>query len=410
MNEYAPKSAADLLADESFLLYCSGDEKATAIWEQQLQLDPALREVAAEAKRLHNLVKAELTDAGAATRSFKTLLPPAAIPLYKNRNLLRQPWTRIAAAIILLAVAGGGMRLLMKDKTEQPQPEQSITKSKPAESDAMPGSNIATLVLADGSSVVLDSAANGEIASQGNSRIIKLPNDQIRYETAASSASIGFNTILTPKGGQYKLVLPDGTGVWLNAASSLKYPTAFTGRERRVTVTGEVYFEVAKMNNRMPFVVEKDGLEIRVLGTHFNVNTYADEPQFKITLLEGSVAIRNKSMANPIVLVPGQQARFAGENGSGSNTGKPELLSDVDVEEVMAWKNGRFDFSNADIQTIMRQIARWYDLEVVFKGTVPQRQFAGKITRNTNLSNVLKILEQSNIHFEVENRTIVVKP
>ncbi len=433
MNDNTPKSAADLLADESFLLYCAGDEKEREKWEQQFVLVPGLRETAAEAKRLYGLVKVEMADAGAEARSFADLLPlqdnagsynaagdqrPPVIPLTPSKPLLRRPWTWAAAAAILLVFILGGRRLFMTDSSVTPVPAPPVANTEPVQRDAAPGRNTATLILADGSSLLLDSAANGELASQGGTRIIKLPNDQIRYQAEATGAApIGYNTIQTPNGGQYKLVLPDGTGVWLNAASSLRYPTAFTGKERRVSVTGEVYFEVAKVSgpvtgasrpqaaaaSAMPFIVEKDGMEIKVLGTHFNVNTYADEPESRITLLEGSVAVTGAGAPQSLTLRPGQQARLNADS-------QPHLFNDIDVDEVMAWKNGLFDFSSADIQTIMRQIGRWYDLDVVFRGTIPQRQFSGKITRGTNLSNVLKILEQSNIHFEVENRTIVVKP
>lgn len=410
MNDNEPKSVADLLADESFLLYCTGNEKETENWQQQFLLVPGLRETAAEAKRLYGLMSAEKADAGAAAKNFAGLLQPRRTAESidtggRVKPLLLRPWVWAAAAVILLLATVGGKRLFMSVTVESTLSEAPVSKAPSVQTDPAPGKNSATLVLADGSSVLLDSAAAGQIASQNGIRIIKLPDDQIRYQQEGQAdGPVGYNSIQTPNGGQYRLVLPDGTGVWLNAASSLRYPTRFTGNERRVSVTGEVYFEVTKMPAR-PFVVEKDGMEIRVLGTHFNVNSYTDEPDLRVTLLEGSVTVNSmhEATARALTLRPGQQARLTGN-------GQLQLTSDIDVEEVMAWKNGLFDFSNADIQTIMRQIARWYNLSVVFQGSIPQREFSGKITRSTNLSNVLKILEQSNIHFEVENRTIVVKP
>lgn len=411
MNDNEPKSVADLLADESFLLYCGGDEKETENWERQFLLVPELRETAAEAKRLYGLMSAEKADAGAAAKNFAGLLQPRqhmAEPIdtgSRVKPMLLRPWVWAAASVILLLAIVGGRRLFMPVTVELPLPETPVGKVAPAQTDPAPGKNSATLVLADGSSVLLDSAAAGQVASQNGVSIIKLPDDQLRYQQGdQADGPVGYNSIQTPNGGQYRLVLPDGTGVWLNAASSLRYPTRFTGNERRVSVTGEVYFEVAKMPAR-PFIVEKDGMEIRVLGTHFNVNSYADEPDLRVTLLEGSITVKSTHQAatRSLTLRPGQQARL-------TRNGEQQLTSDIDVDEVMAWKNGLFDFSNADIQTIMRQIARWYDLSVVFQGAIPPRAFSGKITRSTNLSNVLKILEQSNIHFEVENRTIVVKP
>jgi ferric-dicitrate binding protein FerR (iron transport regulator) len=223
-------------------------------------------------------------------------------------------------------------------------------------------------------------------------------------------------------------VLPDGSRVWLNAATSIRYPTAFTGNERLVELTGEAYFEIKK-NREKPFRVHfsspytggggREGL-IEVLGTHFNVNAYPDETLFKTTLLEGQVrqwAISNarpdgllereQLAGNAVTLIPGQQAQMKNTN---VGNGHIRVVDDADTEEAVAWKNGLFYFDNVDIQAIMRQLARWYKVQVVFKGKVPDRRFAGQVSRSSNLSQVLKILELSKVHFTIEGDVVTVLP
>jgi transmembrane sensor len=190
--------------------------------------------------------------------------------------------------------------------------------------------------------------------------------------------------------------LEDGTGVWLNAASSIKYPTAFTGNERRVEITGEAYFEVAH-NADKPFRVTFNEQTVEVLGTHFNINAYADEPAAKTTLLEGKVKLTNK--AQSAMLLPGQEAVLV-TNGY--------QVKEADLEQAMAWKNGIFYFDNTDVKTIMRQVARWYNVQVEYEGKVTDYKFAGDLRRNTNLANVLQILEQAGIHFRMEGRKLIV--
>ncbi len=271
--------------------------------------------------------------------------------------------------------------------------------------DIAPGGNRALLTLADGSVVVLDSAKNGNISRQGGTTVQKSSDGHLVYNYRGSNrpaaSEMVFNTIATPRGGQYQVVLPDGSKVWLNAASSLKFPTAFAGRERSVELTGEAYFEVVK-NAAKPFRVKSTGQTIEVLGTHFDINSYADEPVVKTTLLEGSVKIVRG--AENIVLKPGQQSSFS---TMGTN---PILInSNVDVNEVLAWKNEMFQFNEADIEVVMRQIARWYNVEVVFSRTSYEDHFSGKISRNENISQILKILELSGANFKIEGKKIIVK-
>ena len=304
-----------------------------------------------------------------------------------------------AAAVILILTTGG--YFLLKGN-QQGQKLASNKKNLPAGQDVAPGSNKAILTLADGTNVILDTANNGAISKQGSVTVIKL-NGQLAYNKEnVTSTEILYNTITTPKGGQYQLVLADGSRVWLNAASSLRFPTAFTGKERRVQLTGEGYFEVAHDASR-PFRVTVNDMDVQVLGTHFNINSYADEPVIKATLLEGRVMIKKND--NLIYLNPGQQAIVQ----PGQDNIKVDY--DVDVEEVVAWKNGLFVFNKTPLENIMRQIERWYNVNVVYQGNVPQGPFSGTIGRNTNLSEVLKILEySSDIRFTVRDNTITVLP
>jgi len=206
----------------------------------------------------------------------------------------------------------------------------------------------------------------------------------------------------TPKGGQYQLTLQDGTKVWLNAASSITYPAAFVDRMRRVKVKGEVYFEVAK-NKTKPFIVDIDGgSSVEVLGTSFNINAYSDEDNSRTTLLEGSVRVVGPG-SNSVMLKPGQQAVV------GSGTGV-SMRSDIDTEEVMAWKDGYFEFDGASLETVLRQLARWYDVEIDYGGHVPAKTFIGEIPRDASLSVVLNVLEKTGVHFRIQGRNIVVLP
>lgn len=214
--------------------------------------------------------------------------------------------------------------------------------------------------------------------------------------------------ISTPRGGQYQVELPDGTKVWLNAASSISFLSSFSGLNRRmVELSGEAYFEVTKTKTKhIPFVVSSNGQEVEVLGTHFNINAYTDESSIKTTLLEGSVRVSNAAKTKEaktaeIVIHPGEQAQFA-----------RGLIrtSQVDVGEVMSWKEGYFQFNNADIKAIMRQISRWYDVDVRYEGTTPELAFSGEIQRNLSLSRVLKILNKSGVHFRIEGKEVIVMP
>ncbi len=413
MDNNALYSIEVLLTNESFIKYCQGDAEEYAYWEEQFNKVEGLRDTAEKAKQLYELLKAEMTDAAAETVVFRNIIeqqgaetPVVALPA-KRRTAY---WAAAAVGLIIGVLGVGIYRYNSSVSVQIAQQEQSTGKR----TDAAPGRNTAILTLADGSVVSLDSTGNGEITRQGNAAIIKTEDGRILYRTDGKKPSETlYNTMSTPRGGQYQLVLPDGTKVWLNAASSIRYPASFPSDERRVVITGEVYFEVTAVRNRagkgglLPFIVQKDNMQVQVKGTHFNINAYDDEADVKVTLLEGLVNVLTANAATTekqeAVLMPGKQARCG-------KTGKIAVAGDVDLDEVMAWKNGLFNFSNADIQMIMRQIGRWYDLDISYEGTMPEREFSGKITRNTQLSNVLKILEQSNIHFRMEQNRIIVAP
>jgi hypothetical protein len=274
--------------------------------------------------------------------------------------------------------------------------------------DIAPGKNGAVLTLADGTQVVLDSLHNGVIANQKGGQVL-LKEGKLAYEPDGSG-EVAYNTMTTPKGRQFQVTLPDGTKVWLNAASAVTYPTVFTGKERVVKVTGEVYFEVTK-NVKMPFRVNVNNkAEIEVLGTHFNVNGYADESKISTTLLEGSVRVTVNSAIRPVVtLKPGQQAQITNGISQAEGTGI-KVIENADSEKILAWKNGLFNFNGASLQEVMRQLKRWYDIDVVYEKGIPNITFWGEITRGVSLNDLLIGLEKTGVHFRMEGRKLVVMP
>jgi len=324
--------------------------------------------------------------------------------------IYRRGWFRwAAAACVGMLVLGSYLLWRRGERTAMP-----VTGPQQWTAEAAPGGNKATLTLANGSTILLDSAANGILAEQGNASVSKRGDGVLAYEGGAAggrkpgaAGGISYNTLTTPRGGQYEVRLPDGTKVWLNAASSLTYPTAFTGVNRKVTMTGEAYFEVAPDRQR-PFEVGTGGLTVDVLGTHFNLNAYTDEAYVGTTLLEGSVRVRTGKAA--VVLHPGEQGLTEHSAGGRGNPGGIKTAAQVNLEQVMAWKNGLFFFNHADIQTVMRQLSRWYDVEVEYQGVLPVRDFRGKMQRDLQLSQVLKFLEQSDVHFTLMGKKIIVRP
>jgi len=300
-------------------------------------------------------------------------------------------WVKFAAAAMFIITAGSVYFWLNNIKIS-PQTVQAKIISTKVTPVIAAGTNKAVLTLADGSNIVLDSMGQGILAKQGNAKVIKLNTTTLAYNaTDENNQEVLYNTLATPNGGKYQLILPDGSKVWLNAASSIHFPTIFTGKERRVTVTGEAYFEVAK-NAAMPFKITVKDMEVEVLGTHFNVMAYDDENSMNTTLLEGSVKISKGVIKK--MLVPGQQSVI-------NSTGEINIV-DADMEEVMAWKNGWFQFNAADIKTVMRQISRWYAVEVVYEGKIPDGHYSGAVSRDNDIFQVLKIMQSGGVRFKIE--------
>ncbi|MFI5160583.1 MAG: FecR family protein [Sphingobacteriales bacterium] len=305
------------------------------------------------------------------------------------------PWYIAAAAALVMFTAFGAYHFI-SGKKDRPQPYSVKTIPR----DIAPGSDKATLTLANGKTINISDTKNGTIATQAGVQIAKTADGHVAYESSnAASTVVDFNTISVPRGGKYELVLADGTKVWLNSASTLKFPTVFSGGDRVVELTGEAFFEVAH-NAKKPFKVKTPGQLVQDIGTQFNVNSYADEDAVATTLVEGSVKIINAK--GQTLIKPGQQYLL-------KNNGAAEIKNEVDLDEVTAWKSGFFQFNNADIKTIMRQVSRWYDVDVEYEGKVPASTYHGRISRNSNASTVLKILELSGINFTIERGKIIVK-
>jgi transmembrane sensor len=330
----------------------------------------------------------------------------ASPPLKQSGTIFHIKTRRFAAAAVLAAIAVTGVLLFTHTKSTS---ASSIAQQKRSDlNDILPGGNRAVLTLADGSKISLDSAHTGNLTSQGTAKVLKTQDGELKYDaaTAGSHNNTSYNTLSTPRGGQYRLLLADGTRVWLNDASSIRYPTSFTGADREVEISGEAYFEVAK-NTAMPFRVstidhpgDTNPMTIDVLGTHFNVNAYSDEPVVRTTLLEGMVKVSKGK--NTIQLQPGQEAQL-------QKDGAIQQLSDTDPTAAVAWKDGIFEFSDEDLPSIMRQISRWYNIDVMYEGSVSADKFTGRVSRNMSLSGVLKILKLSDVKVTVSDNKIIVK-
>jgi len=337
---------------------------------------------------------------GADQRILGNIFATADEPVTRHKTIKLWPRIRVAAAAasVVLGIGIGGYFYI---KSAKP------VKTQVVNNDITPGKNKAVLTLANGQKISLTDASNGRIANQKGVSIRKTAGGQLIYEAAALSAMgrdaagrevVEFNTIEAPVGGQWQVILPDGSHVWLNALSSLTYPTNFAGNERRVKLSGQAYFEISH-NRKMPFRVESKNQVVEVLGTHFDVMAYADEKLIKTTLLEGSVKISKKGETE--ILKPGQQAQVA-ENSM-------KIQNDVDLEDVVAWKNGYFKF-NENLESIMNKVARWYNVDIDYQiKPDPELTFSGKISRSRNISGILKMLEYNgDVHFKIEGRRVIV--
>jgi ferric-dicitrate binding protein FerR (iron transport regulator) len=313
-------------------------------------------------------------------------------PISKGKN----HFIRYAAAAVILIFSSIGTYLYLKPN------KQPVTLAQAAKKDFAPGGNKAVLTLSNGSQIILNNAKNGNLVQQGSTAVHKTNSGLVAYQVSPPALNTRgnhadyFNSITTPRGGQYRVILPDGTKVWLNSVSSIRFPVAFTGNDRKVEITGEVYFEVAHDKHK-PFSVTSAGQTVTVLGTHFNIMAYPDEDNMVTTLLEGSVKIAKGKLSK--TLKPGEQALVDDQI----------KVVTADTDDATAWKNGITSFTDADVKTIMRKISRWYDIDVEYQGPVSDRIFTGAISRKSNLSGLLKILNLNHIQFSIEGNKLIVK-
>lgn len=342
-----------------------------------------------------------------------------------SQSYYTHKWFAVAALIIAVITAG----LFFRSETKQillPVAENIIEEPKltPTErrissvpesentqtvvvNDIEAGENKAILTLGDGTKIILDDAKNGILANQGGNSVLKAAEGEVIYSflnevkdplIEEQNTPVIYNTIETPKGGKFQIKLPDGSKVWLNAASSLRFPTVFNGSKRQVELKGEAYFEVSPDQSKV-FEVNTRNQVVQVLGTHFNINAYLDEPTVNTTLLEGSVRVSDLRTNISQLLKPGEQSKLSEQM---------EVINLKNTNEAVAWKEGYFQFDEADIKTVMRQIERWYDVSVVYEGDLPNYRFGGEIERNLSLLQVLKILEKTKVHFRLEGREVIV--
>lgn len=322
-------------------------------------------------------------------------------PVVSIYNLRRIQWKRwIAAASVILVLALGSYFLFTGPSADQ---NKIVENQDPIDIKA-PAANRAMITLANGQTIYLDSAGNGTLLSVDGVSVVKNSEGVIVYQSTDQliNLSTQYHTLTNPKGSKViDMTMSDGSRVWLNAGSSVTYPVAFNGNERKVEISGEAYFEIAHDASK-PFKVTKENMEIAVLGTHFNVNAYDDEAEIKITLLEGSVKVSTTKLLNAsTILKPGQQAVLT------LNT-KPSTLNNVDLESVMAWKNGLFTLKGTGLEDLMRQVSRWYDVDIVYTGKIPERKFGGTISRKVNLNSLLRALNEQGVNVKLEGRKVIV--
>ena len=306
----------------------------------------------------------------------------------------RMPYRWLAGVAALLVIAISVGLFFQKKNVEKPENTYVAYSIKP-------GGNKATLTLANGKKLILTDSLEGQLANEAGVKISKTKKGEIIYTATAGNDKgnkLQYNILSTKNGEQFQIILPDGTHVWLDAASSLKYPVTFIGNERKVELTGQGYFEVSH-NAAKPFIVKTSQTEVQVLGTHFNVSAFDDEQDTKTTLLEG--AVRIKSYKAAVLLKPGEQAVL--------NTSRQLIVSDdIDVNREIAWKNGLFDFKKAGVEEIMLKVSRWYDINVKYEGAIPETRLTGKISRNVDIKGLLSILQFEGIKWRIQGRTVII--
>lgn len=395
-NDYGQYATADFLHDQDFLAWvkyptAESDAYWAAVGEQYPQKAPQMREARSLILLLNSPAPPPFQDGG--ERVWSRIAEGMKEPVVRKLS----PWRSIAAAASVLLIIAAGFFIF-----RQTQPQKAAGPAVAIRNDAMPGKNMAVLTLANGQQVLLDSTVDGLLAREGGTSIRKAANGELIYEDGAGSElKVRINRIDIPRGGQYRLTLPDGTKVWLNAATSLQYPSSFTGKDRTVELNGEAYFEVAA-DSEKPFRVISGHQSLDVLGTHFNINSYEEEDAVRTTLLQGSVRLTNTLQKASRVLQPGQQAAMFRDN-------KPMRITNADIEEVMAWKEGYFIWNKESIESIMRKLSRWYDIRPVYEKPLPDIVLSGMVSRSKNLSEVLKDLEATgSVHFRVEGKNVVI--
>jgi transmembrane sensor len=380
--------AGECTAEEKDLLEAWWDELQA---EYEWQISEAQENVVHD--RMLSRIKAELGE---------ELETAGREELENNAPVRRLQWRRYAGiAAAVLVIAAGGWLWRARHGAQ-------LVDDSPITIEAKPGGDRAMLTLGNGKVLVLDSVANGMMAIQGQKDRIMKQDGLLDYQrsgkgegTAENGNGVLVNTLAVPRGGQYKLILADGTRVWLDAASSITYPTAFVGKTRQVSITGQVYFEVAH-NANIPFEVKVQEQIIRDIGTAFNVYAYTDEPAMKVTLASGAVAVSGPGGTTVGISQAGQQAEY--------RDGQLQPVHETDLASVLAWKNGLFYFTSANIATVMRQVGRWYDVDIQFDKGIPDGHITGEIPRNTMLSTALQVLRTSGVHFTAEGKTVHVMP
>lgn len=384
-----------------------GEDEVLARWVNEQESDDAINSLLEKSWNSFKTDK-RIDNAEAAVMLRNILAIARQKEADKSKAMVRKMnWKRIAVAASVLCLISVTAYIILKTDNAG---SRKIAKTNLSEDIKAPATNRAMITLSNGQKIFLDSAGNGSLAMQGNVQLVKLANGQIGYQLGEGkiSTEMIYNTLSNPRGSKVvSMALSDGSHVWLNAGSSLTYPVAFAGNERRVSITGEAYFEIAtspdpsKGGAKRPFIVQKGDMSVRVLGTHFNINSYVDEDAIRVTLLEGAVS----------VVLPGQSAKLKpGEQAQVDAGQRIQTSNDVNIDEVMAWKNGLFSFDEVGIKEVMRQLARWYDVDVVYEGRIPIQKFGGDIERTLSLSQVLEVLERSGVRFRTEGRKIIVLP
>ncbi|MBO9592234.1 MAG: FecR domain-containing protein [Niabella sp.] len=399
----SPQYIASLLCKYLEGSITDAESRALKMWKAQSKVNRQFFEGLQDEQQLSQWIAEDYPDRlrEIEERIFERVKQQIAIP--RIVPLRRRPWLRIAIAALLIFAIGGYIFFITPGESNAPK----VLHESQASNKKAPQLNRAAITLADGRTVYLDSAGNGQLAMQGDVQLVKLADGQIAYKAANSTKQEAqkYNTLTNPRGSRIiDMALADGSHIWLNSESAVTFPVAFVGTERRVEISGEAYFEVTH-NTAKPFIVKinstnGDGGEVEVLGTHFNINAYNDEPGTKTTLLEGSVKVKKQNAIQ--LLAPGQQARMT--------AGGISLIRGVNLASVMAWKDGFFEFDNTDIRTLMHQVARWYDVDLRFEGPVSKEGITGRISKQVQLSSLLEALKLNDIHVQTNGKTITILP